>query len=396
LSDILDGITVIDLTQNVAGPYCTQILGDLGANIIKIERPGSGDDTRQWNPPSWDGESATFLGLNRNKKSLCIDLNQREGQDIVKKLVKKADVLVHSMKPGSLESRGLGYEQLSKENQKLIYSAISAFGDEGSLKKSPGYDPLIQAYSGIMSVTGNPGDDPARVGVSIIDMASGMWALVGILSAIIRRNETGEGSKVANSLLETGIAWVSLQLTNFMATGKIPGKIGTATPMIAPYEAFKVKDGWTIVAAGNDRLFKNLCQALDMMELIEDPKFENNSNRIENRGQLHQLIEGKTSQYETDQLIEILKRENVPCSAINTLDKVYEDEQVNELQLIKAVDDFRVSDFKIVDLPFKVNEERGSVRLLPPALGEHTNDILKNLGYKENEVLELKSKRITE
>lgn len=396
MANVLEGITVIDLTQNVAGPYCTQVLGDLGADIIKVERLEVGDDTRQWNPPAWEDESATFLGLNRNKKSICIDLNNKKGQDIIKKFAAKADVFVHSMKPGSLEARGLGHDDLTAENPNLIYSAISAFGEEGPLKNEPGYDPLIQAYAGIMSVTGNPEDDPARVGVSIIDMATGMWAVIGILSAIIKRNQTNTGSNVSNSLLETGVAWISLQLTNYMATGKVPKKIGTAAPMIAPYEAFKAKDGWVIIAAGNNRLFKNLCEALDLISVSSDERFQSNGERIKNRSILHNLIENATQNYSSGQLIQILKEKKVPCSGINTLDKVYADEQIRAQNMIKAIDNFRIANFKMIDLPFTLNHLRGDYRFNPPSLGEHTDEILKEIHLSSNEVIELKENKIIE
>ncbi|WP_249870775.1 CaiB/BaiF CoA transferase family protein [Oceanobacillus saliphilus] len=383
MSNILSGMKIIDLTQNVAGPYCTQVLGDLDAEVIKIERPGTGDDTRNWSPPSWEGESATFLALNRNKKSICVDLNDQEGQEIIKKLARKADVFIHSMKPGSLESRGLSYDILKAENPQLIYSAISAFGDEGALKKEPGYDPLIQAYTGIMSVTGNPGDDPARVGVSIIDMATGMWAVIGIMSAIIKRSHTGLGSKVTNSLLETGLAWMTLPMTNYMATGKVPQKHGTATPMIAPYEAFKTKDNWVIIAAGNNRMFQKLIEALNLATIQKDSRFVTNSERIKNRSELHEIIENKTKEFESDKLIVLLRECKVPCSVLNTVEKVLTDNQVSALEMIKQINDFKVPDFKIIDLPFKLDYQRGNYRLNPPELGEHTEEILNKLNLSE-------------
>lgn len=392
MANILSGLTVIDITQNVAGPFCSQMLGDLGATVIKIERPGHGDDTRHWHPPLWGEESSTFLALNRNKKSVCIDLNDPKGQEIVQELCKTADIFVHSLKPGSEESRGLGYEQLSAINPSLIYASISAFGDVGKMKNKPGYDPLIQAYSGIMSLTGNEGDDPARVGVSIVDMATGMWCLIGILSALHQRNETGKGSKVASSLLETGIAWVTLQMSTFMASGKLPRKWGTGMATTVPYQAFKTKgDQWAIIAAGNNRLFKSLCTALDMPELVDDPRFESNSVRVQHRKELQQLIEERTTQYELDDLVALMEKYNVPSCPINTLDRVLRDEQVNALNMIKPVEGFRVEDFRIVDLPFRVNDERGQLQSPPPLLGEHTEEILASLNYSKEQLEKFKS-----
>ena len=392
MANILSGLTVIDITQNVAGPFCSQMLGDLGATVIKIERPGHGDDTRHWHPPLWGEESSTFLALNRNKKSVCIDLNSPKGQEIVQELCKTADIFIHSLKPGSEESRGLGYEQLSAINPSLIYASISAFGDVGKMKNKPGYDPLIQAYSGIMSLTGNEGDDPARVGVSIVDMATGMWCLIGILSALHQRNETGKGSKVASSLLETGIAWVTLQMSTFMASGKLPRKWGTGMATTVPYQAFKTKgDQWAIIAAGNNRLFKSLCTALDMPELVDDPRFESNSVRVQHRKELQQLIEERTTQYELDDLVALMEKYSVPSCPINTLDRVLRDEQVNALNMIKPVEGFRVEDFRMVDLPFRVNDERGQLQSLPPLLGEHTEEILTSLNYSKEELEEFKS-----
>ncbi|OLO37949.1 hypothetical protein BTR23_12360 [Alkalihalophilus pseudofirmus] len=395
MTAILSDFLVIDWTQNVAGPYCTQILGDLGATVIKIERPGTGDDTRQWSPPSWNGEATTFMALNRNKKSICIDVNNPKGQEVIKKLVKIADVFIHSMKPGSAEARGLGYEELSAINPMLVYSAISAFGEVGPLKSNPGYDPLIQAYSGIMSVTGNPGDDPARVGVSLIDMTTGIWSLVGILSALIERMKTGKGCKVSASLLETGIGWMHLPVSNYIATGKVPQKYGTGTAMVAPYEAFRTNDSWAIIAAGNNRLFGNLCNALEIPELIQDARFLTNKERVTNRDVLHLLIEEQTLEFDTESLISLLTGK-VPCSPINTVDKVYKDEQINALDLIKEVENSRVSNFKIVDLPFNLDNKRGSYRLHPPLLGEHSAEILREIGYSPDEIETMMSNEIIE
>ncbi|MDQ1002660.1 crotonobetainyl-CoA:carnitine CoA-transferase CaiB-like acyl-CoA transferase [Neobacillus niacini] len=394
MSAILENITVIDWTQNVAGPYCTQLLGDLGATVIKIERPGTGDDTRQWDSPSWDGEATTFLAFNRNKKSICIDANDSKGQEIIKKLVEQADVFIHSLKPGSAEARGLGYEELAAINPSLIYTAISAFGESGPLRGNPGYDPLIQAYTGIMSVTGNPGDDPARVGVSMIDMATGMWALTGILTAIINRSKTGKGCRVGASLLETGLAWMHLPLTNYMATGKVPEKIGTATTMVAPYEAFRTKDNWVIIAAGNNRLFSSLCHALDIQKVLNDPRFETNKERVIHREELHQAIEERCIEFNAVELIKILQEANVPCSSINKTNQVYEDVQIQSLEIIKQIEGIRIPNFKIIDLPFRIDSQRSMFRLPPPLLGEHTTEILNDSGYSSEEIELLRSSKV--
>lgn len=392
MANILEGLTVIDITQNVAGPFCSQILGDLGATVIKIERPNHGDDTRHWHPPLWGGESSTFLALNRNKKSVCIDLNDPKGQEIVRELVKTADVFIHSLKPGSEDSRGLGYKELSAINPSLIYGSISAFGETGKMKNKPGYDPLIQAYSGIMSLTGNAGDDPARVGVSLVDMATGMWCLIGILSALQQRNQTGKGCKVGASLLETGIAWTTLQLSTFMASQNLPKKWGTGMATTVPYQAFRTKDNeWAIIAAGNNRLFKQLCDALEMPEVLEDPRFTNNSDRVKHRQEMIEVIESRTTKYDLDDLVGLMEKYNVPSSPINTLDRVLRDEQVASLEMIKPIEGFRVEDFRIVDLPFRLDDERGQINALPPKLGEHTEEVLKSLNYSVEELEEFKT-----
>lgn len=394
LTGILNGITVIDLTQNVAGPFCTQLLGDFGAKVIKVERPGRGDDTRQWGPPFWEGESSAFLGLNRNKKSICVDLKHPEGKRIIEKLVSQADVFIHSMKPESAGKQGFGYEELSKINPRLIYGSISGFGEEGPLRVYPGYDPLIQAYSGIMSVTGHPGDDPVRVGASIVDMGSGMWLFIGVLLALLRRHDTGKGAKVTNSLLETGVTWNSLPLMNYLSSGKVPGKIGTAMPLIAPYEAFKAKDDWVMIAAGNDRLFTKLCTALNMEHLLEDARFKSNADRVNHRHELHQLIEERTRELTVNEVINLLRQSGVPCGPINTLDKVYADEQVNALGMFKSFDSFRIPGFKMVDLPVSIDKKKAVFQYLPPRLGEHTDELMTQIGYTPDQLQALREKGV--
>src|SRR5690242_2731744 len=313
MPNTLDGIVAVDLTQNVAGPYCTQLLGDFGATIIKIERPGSGDDSRRY-APAWrgggaeEGDSTAFLAYNRNKKSVCVHLDHPAGLEIVRSLAKNADIFVPSLKPGSAEARGLGYDDLKAHNPGLIYAAISGFGDSGPLRSLPGYDPLGQAHSGVISVTGHPGSPPARVVVPIIDMGSGLWLFSGILAALLDRAKTGKGSKVATSLLETGVTWTTLLLTNYQATGEVPGPAGSSSPAAAPYEAFATRDeSWVLIAAGNDRLFRKLCDVLGCGLLATDPRFALNPDRVTRRDELHRLLEVETRRYVADELIGLLR-----------------------------------------------------------------------------------------
>jgi crotonobetainyl-CoA:carnitine CoA-transferase CaiB-like acyl-CoA transferase len=391
----LDGITVIDLTQNVAGPYCTQLLGDFGADVIKIERPDGGDDVRRF-APSWHGEAAPYFCYNRNKSSVCINLAHPRGPEIVRRLMRTADIFVHSMKPGSAESHGLGYEQLRAENPRVIYGSISGFGDKGPLSELPGYDPLGQAYSGIISVNGHPGSPPARVVVPIIDMGSGLWLFSGILAALIDRAKTGKGAKVTTSLLETGVTWSTLLITNYMATGEVPGPAGSTSPAAAPYEAFETSDkSWVLIAAGNDRLFGRLCNVLGCDALLSDPRFVSNADRVGRRDELHNLLELETRRYRVDELIRLLREAQVPASPINSIDQVVADEQVKALGMLTLVPPgFRIPEMKFVDIPVSIDGNRSVKRQMPPRLGEHTEPVLRKAGYSSVDLQTLKNEKV--
>ncbi|HTT75151.1 MAG TPA: CoA transferase [Candidatus Binataceae bacterium] len=391
----LEGLLVADLTQNLAGPYCTQLLGDFGADVVKIERPDGGDDGRRF-APTWNGESALHLSCNRNKKSICADLDDPRGQEIVRRLARRADIFVHSMKPGSAESRGLGYDDLKAENPRLIYASISGFGDTGPMSHLPGYDPLGQAYSGVISMNGHPGSPPARVVVPIIDVGSGIWTFTGILAAVIERGQTGQGSRVTVSLLETGVTWTALLMTSYMATGVVPGPGGSASPAAAPYEAFQTADSWVMIAAGNDRLFAKLCGVLGLPELPTDPRFATNNQRVPRREELHEILERATRQHSSQELVRLLREAAVPVSVINSLDQVLVDEQVNALGMLPPVPPhFRIPEMRFVDIPVRLNGERSLKRLMPPLLGEHTDEVLKLLGYSEAQIAELKRAAVT-
>lgn len=394
MQHMLKSVRVIDLTQNVAGPYCTQILGDLGAEVIKVERPGSGDDTRAWRPPAWGNHASTFLALNRNKKSVCIDLDTPEGQTLVAQLARDADVIVHSLKPGSAEARNLGYEQLKAKNQRLVYCAISAFGQTGPMKGLPGYDPLMQAYTGIMSVTGNEGDDPVRVSVSLIDMGSGMWAAMGILAALREVERTGLGARVDTSLLETGVAWMTVFVGNYRATQSLPKKMGSAMAMTAPYELFHAADGNVFIAAGNDRLFTQVCNALGLNDVSADERFATNAARVKNRETLHHLLEQVTLTMPAVEVERRMRECGAPCSVMNNVKQMLESEQVAAMNMVQPLPISEGDDHRVVGVPFTINGKRAAVHRAPPQLGEHTYSILASLGLAADDIQSLASKRV--
>jgi crotonobetainyl-CoA:carnitine CoA-transferase CaiB-like acyl-CoA transferase len=394
LEQTLAGLKVLDLTQNVAGPYCSQILGDLGAEVIKVERPGSGDDTREWRPPEIGGLSATFLSLNRNKKSICIDLDTPEGQRLVVELAQSADVFIHSMKPGSIEQRALGHDDLKAANPTLVYCAISAFGQVGPLKGLPGYDPLMQAFTGIISTLGRAGDDPVRVSVSLIDMGTGMWAALGIMAALMRRAQTGTGARVDASLMETGIGWMTILVAGFLASGRLPSRLGSGVGMTAPYELFRSTDGHVFIAAGNDRLFARMCEGLGVPELAGDQRFLTNPLRVINRDALRAEIEKHTVKRTTAETIGVLRAIGAPCSELNDVSQMLAHEQVQVSGMVAPLPVGTAADHKVVALPFKLDGERSRNLNAPPALGADTDALVTMLGRSPADIAWLRAAKI--
>ncbi len=390
----LAGITVLDLTLNVAGPVCTQILGDLGADVIKVERPGRGDEARAWAPPTWGPESAAYLALNRNKRSLGLDLKAAAARPILERLVRRADVLIQSLRPGGAEALGLGAAAVRLANPRLVYCAVTPFGTRGPLRDLPGYDPMMQAYAGLMSLTGFPGQPPARAGTSLVDMGTGMWAAIAILAALRERDRTGDGCEVTTALFDTALAWIPYQLIGYLGSGRVPGPQGSGTAIIVPYQAFATADGSLMIAAGTDTLFARLCRALGRADLADDPRFTDNPARVRHRDALIPALEAATRVVPTVELLERLRAADVPCAPIQTIDAVAADPQTKASEMLAPTPHPEIPDLLTVALPVRWDGARPIPRRPPPRLGEHTGEILTDLGLAPAEIEALRAQGV--
>jgi crotonobetainyl-CoA:carnitine CoA-transferase CaiB-like acyl-CoA transferase len=386
----LEGLVVADLTQNVAGPFCTQILGDMGAEVVKVERPGRGDDARAWAPPHWGGESATFMAFNRNKRSLALDLKREGGVEILRRLVGRADVFVQSLHAGAVEGLGLDFAGASALNPRLVYCSITAFGAEGPLRDRPGYDPLMQAYGGLMSINGHPGQEPARVGTSIVDMGTGMWAALGVVAALRERDRTGRAVEVTTALFDTALMWVCYHAMGYLGTGEVPQAQGSGTAMIAPYQAFPTSDGHAMIAAGSDALFTRLAAALGAPELVRDPRFADNPARVRHREALVAALSPLTRRQSSAALIDTLREAGVPCAPILSVDAALAEPQTKASGMLVSAPHPRIPDYASLGLPIRWDRERPQVRRVPPLLGEHSTDVLTWLGYTLDDVRSLR------
>ena len=393
----LSGLRVLDLTRVLAGPTCTQMLGDLGAEVIKIERPEAGDDTRGFAPPFWPEtkESAYFIGVNRNKKSVTVDIAKPEGQALILKLLETSDILAENFKVGALAKYGLGYEQLKEKFPRLIYCSITGFGQTGPYAPRPGYDALIQAMGGIMSLTGEPNGSPQKAGVPVADLFAGLYGCIGILAALNHRHATGQGQQIDIGMLDTHVAWLANQGMNYLSTGENPPRLGNQHPNISPYQEYPTKDGYLILAVGNDPTFERFCKSFGQEHLLADERFATNPKRVANRDLVTQTLTPLMKTKTTTEWVEALEALKIGCGPINTLKDVFADRHVQARNMTLEMDHGSGATVKVIANPVKLSATPPTYRSAPPVLGEHTDVVLSGiLGMSAVEIETLRAKGV--
>jgi crotonobetainyl-CoA:carnitine CoA-transferase CaiB-like acyl-CoA transferase len=391
----LAGIRVLDLTRVLAGPYCTMFLGDLGAEVVKVEQPGVGDDTRGWGPPFAGGESAYFLCTNRNKKSITVDLKSADGIALVRKLAERADVLIENFRPGAMDRLGLGEKALRQSNPRLVYASLSGFGADGPMADVAGYDLIVQAWGGLMSVTGTAESGPLKVGVAIIDLVAGLMLGKSIVAALYAREKIGVGQKIDTSLLEAEVGALINAGSNYLVGGQIPGRWGNAHPTIVPYQSFQTADSFLVLGVASETIWKRLGPALGRSDLTDDPRFAKNADRVEHRHELIAILSEIFRGRGTGEWIDALTKADVPCAPVQTIDQVFNAPQVRHRRMVEEVEHPTAGTVKLAGIPVKFSATPASVRLPPPLLGQHCEAVLSSwLGMATEEIEELKRKNI--
>jgi crotonobetainyl-CoA:carnitine CoA-transferase CaiB-like acyl-CoA transferase len=398
MAGVLDGVRVLDLSRVLAGPWAAQILADLGADVIKVERPGAGDDTRSWGPPylkdtsgAPTSDAAYFFAANRGKRSLAVDIATPEGQRIVAALAQQTDILIENYKTGGLARYGLDYSSLRLANPKLVYCSITGFGQTGPNKHKPGYDFMIQGLAGLMSVTGTPETGPLRAGIAAADITTGLYATIGMLGALLHARATGQGQQLDLALFDVQVGWLANQASNYLIGGVLPGLQGNTHPNLVPYRDFPTADGRIIIAVGNDRQFATLAGVLDRAAWAADPRFAVNAARIANRDVLEALIADLTRQRSSADLIAALEAAGVPCGKINQIDQVFAEPQVVARDLVVSVEHPVGGTIRTVAHPVKYSESPPRYDRAPPLLGEHSHEILRELNYTAEDIAALEA-----
>jgi crotonobetainyl-CoA:carnitine CoA-transferase CaiB-like acyl-CoA transferase len=379
----LTGLKVVDLTRVLAGPFCAMLLGDMGADVIKVEEPNAGDDARAWGPFVGDGWSAYFLGVNRSKRGVALDLKTPDGANVLRRLLESADVFIENFKPGSLDKLGFGFEQTRRLNPRLVHCSISGYGKNGPKRHLSGYDPVVQAESGFMDITGPADGAPMRTGIAMTDYLAGLYAFGGILLALRERDRTQSGQHVDIALFDAVLSTLSMPAGILQATGRTPRRMGNDHPAIAPYETLRARDGMVMVAAANPRLWKQLCDAVGVAHLVDDPRFRTNTDRVKNRGELKAELERAFAPFSCEELAQRLEAAAVPCGRVRSVAEALDDPQIGPRQMLLDFDDADLKGFRVLGNPIKLSNHPHDGRARrPPKIGEHTAEILRELGIE--------------
>lgn len=389
----LDDIKVVDITRTLAGPFCTMLLGDMGADVVKIEEPSQGDETRNWTP-FWNGESTQFLTFNRNKRSLTVNLKEPEGVELVRRMAAGADVLIESFRAGTLDRMGLGYDAISAANPGIVYCSISGYGRTGPMSDLPGYDLIIQAYSGLMHLTGEPDGLPLRVGFSLVDLFAGMMAYGTVLTALRQRDRTGRGQWVEASLLDGQVAALSYHATRYFGTGEEPHRMGSGHPSLVPYQSFASSDGYFILGCANQGLWERMCRGIGREDLLGDPRFATNTDRVAHRDACVAILTDVFRRESTDYWVSAINGAGVPCGPINRVSEVVSNPQILARNMVAAMEHPNVPDLKVPNSPLKLADSPASLRRPPPLLGQHNREVLAEQGYSATQIADWQARGV--